>query len=953
MCGAAEKAGGLCVACALGDAFGETGSTGCNSLGCIGGHELIEIIARGGMGIVYRARQSDPVREVALKALPGAELISEEARQRFRIEAQAMARLQHPAIVPIYELGEEDGTPYFTMKLAASGCLAQRIGDFKGKWREIAELIATIAEAVNYAHERGVLHRDLKPGNVLFDESGQALVSDFGLAKLIGEEADLTRTIALMGTPNYMAPEMIRDSKAVTIACDVWSLGVILYQLLAQRLPFDLDNLPAVLRAVSEDEPPPLRTDVPRDLVVIALKAMQKVPEKRYSSTHALAHDLLCWLRGEAIVARPVSALERAVLWAKRKPAMAAAIALLTLTIVTSAVLLIRSNQHLRVVDTARRQQIHHSLLAQADAERVSLVPGHTDRALALVREALTHGESTRASSVAASVLAMPDLRETRRWAVQPSVSDRQSVSFSGDLSLCLQRVPPTLVSHPAWNAGAFGLWDVAGRRWKVQMPLTEARTFVDLALSPDARHAVVAYSQFIEFWDITTGKQIRELECAVTCPGMFTTSDGSYYAVLDGQLTRCRPPSFEPEAVSDLDLGACYGLSIDPAGSSAVVQMPDDSFLNPLKHKVEVLSLANGKSIYSQAAHLHGDLEWVRKGGAFAGYEHYTGLVLVFASPFGLVPPIGLARSMSVGSRLSARSDDSWMALGDNGGFSFIRDMHTGVDVMRFPAVPMALKFSVDGSKLAYSPSPTLLAVLDVVEAPALKQARAGKLGQNIDDELAVSQDGRWVFTTGNTGAALWDTASLSETWRGYLNKAYVTVSGVSFTHDSKGIRFFSPVRGGVTWQVKEPVGGPVIVEPLAGLKPLPKSDLSDFSASANGIWSCSKRVSNQKYSLYRNGELVVEAPIPISTVQGSQHSLALSNDGRWLALTQIPGSTQGSVELSSWKPPHPVHTLSTSPCYVQAGFSPDNQWLLAGGGCRLRYLGHHHPPGSLAAAC
>jgi serine/threonine-protein kinase len=170
VCGAVLAAGeaeGLCVACLLGEAMETTPSTG--GLGRIAGHELIEIIARGGMGIVYRARQGDPPREVALKALPGAELMSAEARQRFKIEAEAMARLEHPAILPIYELGEEDGTPFFTMKLARGGSLAARLETYRGKWRDIAELIAQVAEAAHYAHERGVLHRDLKPGNILFD----------------------------------------------------------------------------------------------------------------------------------------------------------------------------------------------------------------------------------------------------------------------------------------------------------------------------------------------------------------------------------------------------------------------------------------------------------------------------------------------------------------------------------------------------------------------------------------------------------------------------------------------------------------------------------------------------------------------------------------------------------------------------------------------------------------
>ena len=338
-CGASldtRRTGGLCPACLLLGAADEEPVEA--TLGRLAGHDLIEVIARGGMGIVYHARQRDPERELALKALPGAGLLSKEARQRFKIEAEAMARLEHPAILPIYELGEEDGTPFFTMKLARGGSLAARLESYRGKWREIAELIAQIAEAAHYAHERGVLHRDLKPGNILFDENGQIQVSDFGLAKIAGMEGDLTRTIALMGTPNYMAPELTRGGKgAATTASDVWSLGVMLYELLAGQQPFHGDNLATVLRQLNEDATPPLPREVPRDLAVITHKALQKTPAQRYGSAEALAADLHRWLRGEAIVARPVPMLEHALLWARRRPALAGMAAALILVLLNTA----------------------------------------------------------------------------------------------------------------------------------------------------------------------------------------------------------------------------------------------------------------------------------------------------------------------------------------------------------------------------------------------------------------------------------------------------------------------------------------------------------------------------------------------------------------------------------------------------------------------------------------
>ena len=204
---------GRCAVCLFAEAFAIPWEDG--PLGNIGGHELIEEIARGGMGVVYRARQREPERIVALKTMRGAELDSPAALERFRQEAKAMADLEHAAILPVFAFGEQDGIPFFTMKLATGGTLAKRLGAYAGKWREIAALVACVADAVQHAHTRAVLHRDLKPANILFDEKDRAFVSDFGLAKLLGDaDAHLTHSTAVLGTPHYLAPEIAEIGRA-------------------------------------------------------------------------------------------------------------------------------------------------------------------------------------------------------------------------------------------------------------------------------------------------------------------------------------------------------------------------------------------------------------------------------------------------------------------------------------------------------------------------------------------------------------------------------------------------------------------------------------------------------------------------------------------------------------------------------------------------------------------
>jgi tRNA A-37 threonylcarbamoyl transferase component Bud32 len=432
------------------------------------------------MGVVYKARHLTLHRTVALKMMSAGRLASPTLVERFHTEAEAAAQLEHPNIVPVYEVGTHGGMHYFTMKLVEGGSLADRMA--KAEWRmakaptgakrppfdlrHSALLISKVARAVHYAHQRGVLHRDLKPGNILLDAQGEPYVTDFGLAKLVDKEASLTRTGAFIGTPSYVAPEQAAgQSKKITTAADIYSLGAVLYELLTGQPPFRSDSELETLRRVVEEEPAQPKTsnpDVDRDLQTICLKCLGKEPSRRYATAEALAVELERWLAGEPITARPVSAAEKIWRWCRRKPALAglgAAVALLVLTVaIGSPIAAFRINR-------ARQEEQRLRLLAQ-DNERVAqqnlyvadmnlghqaIVAGN----LGFARELLEAQRSAPAELRGFEWRCLWKLSQGDQEFSLPHSNVVQSVTFSPDGFL--------LASHS--DDGVLQVWDTRARR--------------------------------------------------------------------------------------------------------------------------------------------------------------------------------------------------------------------------------------------------------------------------------------------------------------------------------------------------------------------------------------------------------------------------------------------------------------------------------------------------------
>jgi eukaryotic-like serine/threonine-protein kinase len=295
----------------------------------LGNYEILNEIGRGGMGVIYRARQRHSRRIVAVKRVLSYQADSHETLVRFRREAEAAASLDHPNILPIYEVSEsEDGLPFFSMKFATGGSLQHAAPSLRAEPRTCVQLVARVSRAVEYAHDRGVLHRDLKPGNILLDDRGEPLVSDFGLAKWLDANKDITKSLTTVGTAGYIAPEQAEGTAAdLTPAADVYSLGAILFGLLTGRPPFLGSNPLSVIRQASEAPAPKLRTLAPsldRDLETICARCLERDPKARYRSAGDLAADLECWLDGRPIVARPVSPPARIWRWSRRNPKLVA-----------------------------------------------------------------------------------------------------------------------------------------------------------------------------------------------------------------------------------------------------------------------------------------------------------------------------------------------------------------------------------------------------------------------------------------------------------------------------------------------------------------------------------------------------------------------------------------------------------------------------------------------------
>jgi WD40 repeat protein len=904
----------------------------------IAGYEVIAELGRGGMSVVYQARQTHPGRLVALKMILAGAHAGVDRLARFLSEADAIARLQHPNIVQIYEVGQHEGLPFLSLEYVSGGSLAQKLAGGPQPPRPAAALVEKLARAVHHAHAHGVVHRDLKPANILLTADGTPKVSDFGLAKQ--ERPELTATGAILGTPSYMAPEQASgDNPAVGPPADVYALGAILYELLTGRPPFQAPTVLETLAQVKRQEPVPpsqLQAQLPHDLSTICLKCLRKEPRQRYADARELAEDLGRFLAGRPIRARAVGVAERCWRWCRRNPALAgmtAAVTGLLLVVAVGASLLSLELSgalgRTRLAEQETQRKLLDSLVAQARAVHRGRRSGQRfetlkllDKAAALAR-GLDLFEEKRAElrNVAIAALAMPDLYPVQTWDGFPPGS--VYVDFDERLEIYARTD----------DRGNCSVRRVNGDAEIALLPRPDScEGEAYPVLSRDGRFLAIRYGyDKIHVWQLDGARPRPVLEQEkVHCTDFHPNRPQVAFGHLDGRITlwdlttgRPATPPLRPNGVVRNPIIALHPteplVAVTGYTHNKLVQIRD------LRSGDVVKSLELPKSGWWVA--------WHPAGHTLAASVADDGTIHLFdQATFRCQRTFGVQGGAPI--MCYNRAGDR-LAVSDWSGGIGLYEAATGRQLfVPYPAahIPL-LRFHRGGHRLAGFTQERRLGVWQVGEGREYRTLRFPQ-GVILHDVTApVSPDGRLVAAAMAGGVAFWDLDGGTEAVFLPLKNA---ATFVDFEPGAGGALLLGDESGLYRWPLRQDpqVPGRRRIGPPQALG-FPAGGF--FGRSADGrVLATAFRAVNW-YEPWAGGWVrhADRPDRPLILDAGKDiRGIAVSPDGRWIVTLE---RADGPVKLWDVNTDRPKRTLRERGGEVH--FSPDGRWLAVGGpeGCLL----------------